>query len=275
MRGFRERYRAFTVDEYQDVNGLQQRLLELWLGGRDDLCAVGDDYQSIYGFTGAGPEHLLAVLALRRRSSGWSANYRSTEQVLAAREPARASARRRREDASSDGLVREQPELAASRPGLRRPTASWRGSARSMQQASRTRNRPSSSARTHARPTSRSSCTRRTSPSRARRYSRAKARERCSGACRGRAVPPALQSVQRRSRSAGSRRPPTISASVSRRARATSAGSSRSRSQLEDVSELAPELERRFGASVANGVHLLDAASRRKGSNGTPSSCRG
>ena len=55
---FRERYHAFTVDEYQDVNLLQQTLLERWLGPRDDLCVVGDDYQSIYGFTGATPEYL-------------------------------------------------------------------------------------------------------------------------------------------------------------------------------------------------------------------------
>src|SRR4051812_3171265 len=41
---FRDRYRAFTVDEYQDVNLLQQSLLERWLGGRDELCVVGDDY---------------------------------------------------------------------------------------------------------------------------------------------------------------------------------------------------------------------------------------
>jgi DNA helicase-2/ATP-dependent DNA helicase PcrA len=46
---FRDRYAAFTVDEYQDVNLLQQTL-ERWLGPRDDLCVVGDDYQSIYGF---------------------------------------------------------------------------------------------------------------------------------------------------------------------------------------------------------------------------------
>jgi DNA helicase-2/ATP-dependent DNA helicase PcrA len=44
----RDRYAAFTVDEYQDVNLLQQTLLDLWLGPRDDLCVVGDDYQSIY-----------------------------------------------------------------------------------------------------------------------------------------------------------------------------------------------------------------------------------
>ena len=48
----RERYQAFTVDEYQDVNLLQQTLLDRWLGDRDELCAVGDDYQSIYAFTG-------------------------------------------------------------------------------------------------------------------------------------------------------------------------------------------------------------------------------
>jgi DNA helicase-2/ATP-dependent DNA helicase PcrA len=79
---FRARYRAFTVDEYQDVNLLQQTLLELWLGGRDELCAVGDDNQSIYGFTGAGPEHLL-VLAARAQVVRLEENYRSTPQVLA------------------------------------------------------------------------------------------------------------------------------------------------------------------------------------------------
>src|SRR5262245_44529575 len=57
----RDRYRAFTVDEYQDVNLLQQTLLDRWLGDRDELCAVGDDYQSIYAFTGASPEYLLAM----------------------------------------------------------------------------------------------------------------------------------------------------------------------------------------------------------------------
>jgi DNA helicase II / ATP-dependent DNA helicase PcrA len=79
-----ERWRAFTVDEYQDVNLLQQSLLDLWLGDRDELCAVGDDYQAIYGFTGASASWLLAlprrfphahVVRLER-------NYRSTAQVL-------------------------------------------------------------------------------------------------------------------------------------------------------------------------------------------------
>ncbi|HEX6680139.1 MAG TPA: ATP-dependent DNA helicase UvrD2 [Gaiellaceae bacterium] len=80
----RDRYLAFTVDEYQDVNLLQQTLLELWLGDRDDLCAVGDDYQSIYAFTGATPQHLLALPARFPNTTvvRLEANYRSTPQVL-------------------------------------------------------------------------------------------------------------------------------------------------------------------------------------------------
>jgi ATP-dependent DNA helicase UvrD/PcrA len=82
---FRAQYRAFTVDEYQDVNLLQQTLLELWLGDRDDLCVVGDDYQSIYAFTGAGPEHLLEMPKRFPHATvvTLEENYRSTPQVLA------------------------------------------------------------------------------------------------------------------------------------------------------------------------------------------------
>jgi DNA helicase II / ATP-dependent DNA helicase PcrA len=76
---FRDRYRAFTVDEYQDVNLLQQTLLERWLGGRDDLCVVGDDYQAIYSFTGATPEYLLRA---RGQVFRLEENYRSTPEIL-------------------------------------------------------------------------------------------------------------------------------------------------------------------------------------------------
>jgi DNA helicase-2/ATP-dependent DNA helicase PcrA len=81
---FRGQYRAFTVDEYQDVNLLQQTLLELWVGDRDDLCVVGDDYQSIYAFTGANPEHLLGVSRRYPHATvvRLEENYRSTPQVL-------------------------------------------------------------------------------------------------------------------------------------------------------------------------------------------------
>lgn len=54
----RERYRWFTVDEFQDVNPVQFRLLQLWLGDRDDLCVVGDPAQTIYTFAGADPRFL-------------------------------------------------------------------------------------------------------------------------------------------------------------------------------------------------------------------------
>jgi DNA helicase II / ATP-dependent DNA helicase PcrA len=80
----RDRYSAFTVDEYQDVNLLQQTLLERWLGPRDDLCAVGDDYQSIYAFTGATPRYLLELPERFPHATvvRLEANYRSTSQVL-------------------------------------------------------------------------------------------------------------------------------------------------------------------------------------------------
>ncbi|HEV7194239.1 MAG TPA: UvrD-helicase domain-containing protein [Jatrophihabitantaceae bacterium] len=80
----RSRYRHFVVDEYQDVSPLQQRLLDAWLGGRDDLCVVGDANQTIYSFAGATPRHLLefprrfpqaVVVRLHR-------DYRSTPQVV-------------------------------------------------------------------------------------------------------------------------------------------------------------------------------------------------
>ncbi|HKU56382.1 MAG TPA: ATP-dependent DNA helicase UvrD2 [Gaiellaceae bacterium] len=79
-----ERWRAFTVDEYQDVNQLQQALLDLWLGERDELCAVGDDYQAIYGFTGASARWLLALPQRfpHARVARLERNYRSTPQVL-------------------------------------------------------------------------------------------------------------------------------------------------------------------------------------------------
>ena len=105
---FRDRYRAFTVDEYQDVNLLQQTLLELWLGDRDDLCVVGDDYQSIYGFTGASPRWLLGVEARFPQADGRPAREQLPLDARGARarEPARAAARRRREGAAPDAAVR-------------------------------------------------------------------------------------------------------------------------------------------------------------------------
>jgi len=80
----RAQYRHFLVDEYQDVNPLQQRLLAAWLGDRDELCVVGDVNQTIYSFTGADPGYLLDFT---RRFPGATVvklerDYRSTPQVV-------------------------------------------------------------------------------------------------------------------------------------------------------------------------------------------------
>jgi len=80
----RDQYRFFTVDEYQDVSPLQQRLLDLWLGSRKDICVVGDPAQTIYSFAGATPAFLLnftkrypeaEVIRLNR-------GYRSTQEII-------------------------------------------------------------------------------------------------------------------------------------------------------------------------------------------------
>lgn len=82
----RDQYRYFTVDEYQDVSPLQQRLLNLWLGNREDICVVGDAAQTIYSFAGASSAFLLnftkryphaEVIRLNR-------GYRSTPEIIGA-----------------------------------------------------------------------------------------------------------------------------------------------------------------------------------------------
>lgn len=82
----RAQYRHFVVDEYQDVSPLQQRLLDLWLGERRELCVVGDASQTIYSFTGATSRHLLDFT---KRYEGARVvklvrDYRSTPQVVRA-----------------------------------------------------------------------------------------------------------------------------------------------------------------------------------------------
>ncbi len=80
----RDQYRYFTVDEYQDVSPLQQRLLDLWLGKREEICVVGDPAQTIYSFAGATPAFLLNFT---KRYPGaevirLSAGYRSTPEII-------------------------------------------------------------------------------------------------------------------------------------------------------------------------------------------------
>lgn len=113
----RDQYRHFVVDEYQDVSPLQQRMLDLWLGGRDELCVVGDASQTIYSFTGATPRHLLEfpqrfpeanVVKLVR-------DYRSTPQVVGLANSLLAN--RRSGGMTADALWSKPLELVAQRPG--------------------------------------------------------------------------------------------------------------------------------------------------------------
>ena len=78
-----DQYRYFTVDEYQDISPVQQRLINAWLGTRTDICVVGDPAQTIYSFAGATPVFLNTFTQrfpdaqVIRLSTG----YRSTPEI--------------------------------------------------------------------------------------------------------------------------------------------------------------------------------------------------
>ena len=81
----RWRFRHLFVDEFQDVNPVQFRLLQGWLGDRIDLCVVGDPNQAIYSWNGADPT-LLTEFPSRFPSAEvvtLADNFRSTPQILA------------------------------------------------------------------------------------------------------------------------------------------------------------------------------------------------
>ena len=80
----RERYRWFTVDEFQDTNALSHALLLAWLGERRELCVVGDEDQTIFSFTGATSAHLrdFAAHFPDAHAVTLARNYRSSPQVL-------------------------------------------------------------------------------------------------------------------------------------------------------------------------------------------------
>jgi DNA helicase-2/ATP-dependent DNA helicase PcrA len=78
-----DQYRYLTVDEYQDISPLQQRLINAWLGNRQEICVVGDPAQTIYSFAGATSSFLttftsrFADAEVIRLTSG----YRSTPEI--------------------------------------------------------------------------------------------------------------------------------------------------------------------------------------------------
>ena len=81
---FRERYRYIMVDEYQDTNRVQARLVRLLAGEAGNVMAVGDDAQSIYAFRGADVRNILDFpkLVPGTRVIRLEENYRSTQPVL-------------------------------------------------------------------------------------------------------------------------------------------------------------------------------------------------
>lgn len=82
----REGYQYFTVDEYQDVSPIQHTLLELWTGGRPDICVVGDPDQSIHAFAGADRRLLTGFKKYYPNATvlQLTKNYRSTPQIISA-----------------------------------------------------------------------------------------------------------------------------------------------------------------------------------------------
>ena len=82
----RRQYKWFVVDEFQDVSPIQSALLDLWLGGRDELCVVGDPAQTIYSFAGANATYLrdFPKKFASTTSIELVRNYRSSPEVVQA-----------------------------------------------------------------------------------------------------------------------------------------------------------------------------------------------
>lgn len=86
LKKYQEQYRFILVDEYQDTNSVQSRLLELLAGEHKNICVVGDDDQSIYGWRGAEIEHIISfpIHYPGAKIVKLETNYRSTGVILKA-----------------------------------------------------------------------------------------------------------------------------------------------------------------------------------------------
>ena len=116
----RDRYRWFSVDEFQDTNPLQAALLDAWLGGRDDLAVVGDEDQTIYTFTGATqrlPDRVRRRAIRTRGSITLETNYRSTPEILGLANRVLAAGRVALDERPPGAPARPAKRLVASLPG--------------------------------------------------------------------------------------------------------------------------------------------------------------
>lgn len=101
LQHYRNLYKYIMVDEYQDTNVAQYRLIALLAGDNGNLCVVGDDDQSIYRFRGATIEN---ILSFEKQYKGCEVirleqNYRSTENILNAANAVIKNNRNRKEKA--------------------------------------------------------------------------------------------------------------------------------------------------------------------------------
>lgn len=81
---YRKRFRHVLVDEYQDTNAVQSRMIDLLAGESNSLMAVGDDAQSIYSWRGADMEHILGFPTRYPGAKVFTieTNYRSVPEIL-------------------------------------------------------------------------------------------------------------------------------------------------------------------------------------------------
>jgi DNA helicase-2/ATP-dependent DNA helicase PcrA len=86
LEKYREQFDYILVDEYQDTNPSQSRLITLLAGYKRNVCVVGDDDQSIYAFRGATVENILSFDSIftEARVIRLEQNYRSTGNILKA-----------------------------------------------------------------------------------------------------------------------------------------------------------------------------------------------